>query len=217
MKKLSLLSLLMLSLLMLYSCGQKKVEYSLKILTEEHVLDNEYNRDVKILKFETNSKHKDEINKAISTDFVAKLDDYMDGVPIEWQHLMIDTTWTEKGGVLCITAMANVPNATYVTPLYSESIYLDLETDMLYSFDEYAEKMGIDISDAEKTFGKLHSTGTFEITDLFYGDNETYLVFQIDTPDSMGISTFSTEIYACREKKLIHDSTFELCGFDFTK
>ena len=84
------------------SCGSEKIEYSFEELTEE-ISDGQYNRNVKILKIESNSEHEEEINSDIYDFFCEKLESYKNGTAVDWQHLYIDTTYTEKDGILCIS------------------------------------------------------------------------------------------------------------------
>lgn len=199
------------------SCGSEKIEYSFEELTEE-ISDDQYNRNVNILKIESNSKHEEEINRSICDFFNEKLESYKNGVPVDWQHLYIDTTYTEKDGCLCITAIANTPNATYIAPLFAKSVYLDLSEDKLYSFEEYADRIHVDLDKvkeeaSEKLDNEVGNT-EFTLDGLFYSNNDVIFILQLDITNETGADAASTAFYNYTQKKIIHGSSSDFECFD---
>ncbi|MBQ8208704.1 MAG: hypothetical protein IJZ89_08230 [Clostridia bacterium] len=205
------------------SCGDSKITYSFETLMEEHVVDGEFNRDVNILQIKTNSQHMNSINEAISNDLNARLEDYMNGAPVDWQHLVIDTTYAEKNGVLCITAIANNAPTTYVAPIITRSVYLDLENDTLYTFKEYAKSIGIDLSALEDEIGSKLSDlyaefneYSFDIEGVFYRDDDMMFIVQEKTISAGGcliLESNSTSFYDYTAKELIPASSSLFEGF----
>lgn len=214
MKKIVFSLLTAVLLLCTASCGAKKIEYSFEKAVDEHITDGEYNRDVSIFKIKTNSQHEEEINEVIYSVFKAKLDDYLDGAAIDWQHLVIDTTRAEKDDVLCITVIANMPHATYIAPVYSESIYLDLKKDTLYSFEEYAEKSGIDITKAKDEVALTYAADSFDFEGVFYRGDDIFLIVQIESLNENGVDTYSSAFYNYTTGEIIHGSSSHFLGFD---
>lgn len=204
-------------LLSIVSCSSEKIEYSFEELTEE-VTDNEYNRNVNMLKIESNSKHEEEINRSIYDFFKEKLESYKTGVAVDWQHLYIDTTYTEKDGFLCISAIANTPNATYVAPLFAKSVYLDLSEDKLYSFEEYADRIQVDLNKVKEEASEQldDEIGNAEITldGLFYNNNDIIFILQLDIANESGADATSSAFYNYTQKKIIHGSSSDFEGFD---
>lgn len=204
-------------LVSMVSCGSEKIEYSFEELTEE-ISDDQYNRNVNILKIECNSKHEDEINSSIYDFFKEKLESYKNGVAVDWQHLYIDTTYTEKDGFLCISSIANTPNATYVAPLFAKSVYLDLSEDKLYSFEEYADRIQVDLEKVKtEASEKLdNEIGNAEITldGLFYNNNDVIFILQLDITNESGTDAASSAFYNYTQKKIIHGSSSDFEGFD---
>ena len=199
------------------SCGSGKIEYSFEELTENTV-DNQYNRDVNILKIESNSKHEEEINRNIYDFFKEKLESYKNGVAVDWQHLYIDTTYTEKDGFLCISAIANTPNATYIAPVFAKCVYLDLSEDKLYSFEEYASRILIDLDEvkeeAKEQFDKEFGNTEITLDGLFYNNNDVIFILQLDIKNEGGAEAISSAFYNYTQKKIIHGSSSDFEGFD---
>lgn len=225
MKNIVIVLLTVSLLLCMVSCGTKKIEYSFEKAIDEHITDGEYNRDVSIFKIKTNSRHEEKINDIIYSVFGDILDDYLDGVAIDWQHLVIDTTWTEKDGVLCITVIANDPNATYIAPIFSQSIYLDLKDDLLYPFEEYAEKVGIDISETKNLLSEVSEDASpgYEVIynrtpkGLFYRGDDMFLIIQVECLPETGVETYSSELYNYTTGESIYCSSSRFSGFDSIK
>lgn len=199
------------------SCGSEKIEYSFEELTEE-IADNQYNGNVNILKIESNSKHEEEINRNIYDFFKEELESYKNGVAVDWQHLYIDTTYTEKDGCLCISAIANTPNATYIAPLFAKSVYLDLSEDKLYSFEEYADRIFVDLDKVKEEASERfdNESGNTEITldGLFYNNNDVIFILQLDITNESGADAASSAFYNYTQKKIILGSSSDFEGFD---
>ena len=225
MKKIVIALLTVALLLCTVSCSAKKIEYSFEKAIDEHITDGEYNRDVSIFKIKTNSQHEERINDSIYSVFGDRLDDYLDGVATDWQHLVIDTTWTEKDGVLCITVIANEPHATYIAPIFSQSIYLDLEGDLLYSFEEYAEKVGIDISETKNILSEADgdTSQDYEVIynrepkGIFYRGDDMFLIIQVECLPETGVETYGSELYNYTTGESIYCSSSRFSGFDSIK
>lgn len=204
-------------LVSMVSCGSEKIEYSFEELTEE-ISDGQYNRNVNILKIECNSKHEDEINSSIYDFFCEKLESYKNGVAVDWQHLYIDTAYTEKDGFLCISAIANTPNATYVAPLFAKSVYLDLSEDKLYSFEEYADRIKVDLdkvkAEASEKLGNELGDAEITLDGLFYNNNDVIFILQLDIKNESGADAASSAFYNYTQKKIIHGSSSDFEGFD---
>ena len=199
------------------SCGSEKIEYSFEELTEE-IADDQYNRNVNILKIESNSKHEEEINSSIYDFFREKLESYKNGVAVDWQHLYIDTIYTEKDGFLCISAIANIPNATYVAPLFAKSVYLDLSEDKLYSLEEYADRIQIDLekvkAEASEKLDNEIGDADIALDGLFYNNNDVIFILQLDITNESGTETASSAFYNYTQKQIIHGSSSDFEGFD---
>ena len=216
-KKTCLVLFVLLLFVGMVSCGSEKIEYSFEELTEE-ISDGQYNRSVKILKIESNSEHGEEINGDIYDFFCEKLESYKNGVAVDWQHLYIDTTHTEKDGILCISAIANVPNATYTAPIYAKSVYLDLSEDKLYSFEEYADRINVDLdkvrSEAVEKLGDEADGAEITLDGLFYDNNDIIFILQLAITSENGESTASSAFYDYTQKTIIHGSSSDFEGID---
>lgn len=216
-KKTCLVLFVLLLFVGMVSCGSEKIEYSFEELTEE-ISDDQYNRSVKILKIESNSEHEEEINGDIYDFFCEKLESYKNGTAVDWQHLYIDTTYTEKDGILCISVIANVPNATYTAPIYAKSVYLDLSEDKLYSFEEYADRINVDLdnvkAEAIENLGDEADGAEITLDGLFYDNNDIIFILQLEIKSENGESTASSAFYDYTQKTIIHGSSSDFEGID---
>lgn len=86
-----------------------KISHTMQNVLTEDVVDHAFDRTVSLWKIETDSDKVDEINAIIYDAMEEKRREYLSGVPYEWFHLHMDTTWTECGDVLCITAISDQP------------------------------------------------------------------------------------------------------------
>ena len=199
------------------SCSSEKLEYSFEELTEE-ISDGQYNRNVNILKIKSNSEHEEEINGDIYDFFFEKLEAYKNGTAVDWQHLYIDTIYAEKDGILCISAIANTPNATYTAPICAKSVYLDLSEDTLYSLEEYADRINVDLDkvkeESVENLGDEADSADITLDGLFYHNNDMIFILQLDITNENGESTASSAFYNYTQKKIIHGSSSDFEDFD---
>lgn len=138
-----ILTALSLAIICLISC-EKKPEYSFNIVADERVSGDGYDRDVKIVELVSTSKHTDEINRMISERSYLCYKDFITSAPTDFARISIDSVYYEQDGVLCILSWQDyamtAPHERFV-----QSAFFNLETDELYTAEEYAARIGIDV------------------------------------------------------------------------
>lgn len=117
----------------------REITYSVEKVLEEEVTDHEFNRNIRIFEIHTNSANRDKIEQYITYFPYSLYFQYINyGVPYEWQNLGMDAEIHEVDGILCAGALVCRQLEWEFFRLYSQCIYLDLENDVLLTYEEAA-------------------------------------------------------------------------------
>lgn len=198
-----------------------KISYTMQNVLSEDVVDHAFARTVSLWKIETDSDKADEINAIIYAPMEEKRLDYLSGVPYEWFHLHIDTTWTECGDILCITSISDQP-WNFVTPFLVGSVYYDLGADKLLTLEEFCAWQEIDLAsmvtwlDTEQQKMILdmgYEDILYTIQGLYWWENEPILVVRWEYPDG---SSYSKSYSISHPEAVVRggDSLNGFTGFD---
>lgn len=189
------------------------IPYNVEVHTNEHISDNEHNRDVNIIKINADSAHIDTIGQTITREFDIILDNYMASAPYEHQHLVIDTTYSEVDDFLCVAVVASIPSQ-YTLPYYSQYIYWNRAEDKLYSLAEYLNVIGIDSlsSIGSAVEEKLGDAYTHAVLGMFYLNGDVYFVVHAYSNFENGVNSGETMFYNYSTSELILGTDFS--GFD---
>ena len=214
-----ILLLFVIVILFISGCAEKQITlipYNIAVHRNEQVSDNEHNRDVNIIKIDTDSTHSDTIFNAITQKFDTILDDYMNSVPYEFQNLVVDSTYCENEEFLCLAVIASLPSQ-YSIPYETECIFWNRAEDKLYSLGEYLEIIGLDRTRIESSIdealsGKLGDLYKSTIEGMFYLDNNIYFIIQVESNFENGINASETMFYNYSSSELILGKNFS--GFN---
>lgn len=214
-----ILLLFVIVILFISGCAETQITlipYNIAVHRNEQVSDNEHNRDVNIIKIDTDSTHSDTIFQAITQKFDTILDDYMNSVSYEFQNLVVDSTYCENEEFLCLAVIASLPSQ-YPIPYETECIFWNRAEDKLYSLGEYTKIIGIDLTSVERSideavsgdYGALYES---TIEGMFYLDNNIYFIIQVESNFENGINASETMFYNYSSSELILGKNFN--GFN---
>ncbi|MBQ8208701.1 MAG: hypothetical protein IJZ89_08210 [Clostridia bacterium] len=208
----------MVILLLFCGCRAKQVSFCVVKNTDESINDGEHSRYVRLISLETDSKNAAKINEAISEKFTEVYNEYMNRETDISERLVIDYTYSENNGILSVTCIADIPNDE-INPLLTASIYLDIESDRLYSSEEYSEILGIDINSvAEKVSESLKNEKKTDvlptIDGIFHHNGDVIFILQVEVEDSTNPFTL---FYNYTKDTFGQASGLAFSGFDALK
>ena len=168
----------------------RKITYSVEKILEEEVTDYEFNRNIRIFEIHTNSANRDKIEQYITYFPYSLYFQYINyGVPYEWQNLGMDAEIHEVDGILCAGALVCRQLEWEFFRLYSQCVYLDLENDVLLTYEEAAAALGLDVAPVHTaiaasveeyyksyTVKPSEDTKTYDIVGFVYHNEEPYFI-----------------------------------------
>lgn len=189
------------------------VPYNIESYRYEQVSDNEHNRDVNIIKVNTDSAHSDTILQTLTRKFDNILNSYMNSAPYEHQSLVIDSTHCEVGDYLIAATIADVPSQYPVAHVF-EGIIWNRAEDKLYTPAEYLDAVGIKslASVGSAVQQKLGDAYTHAVLGLFYLNGDIYFVVHVYSNFENGVNSAETLFYNYSSGELILGNDFS--GFD---
>lgn len=168
----------------------REITYSVEKVLEEEATDHEFNRNIRIFEIHTNSANRDKIEQYITYFPYSLYFQYINyGVPYEWQNLGMDAEIHEVDGILCAGALVCRQLEWEFFRLYSQCIYLDLENDVLLTYEEAAAALGLDVAPVHTaiaasveeyyksyTVKPSEDTKTYDIVGFVYHNEEPYFI-----------------------------------------
>ncbi|MBE6541134.1 MAG: hypothetical protein E7672_01660 [Ruminococcaceae bacterium] len=200
-----------------YDSKSNVKDYTINVLVDENVSDNEHNRNIHIIEVDLNSKHKDEINEKISNFYMDQYNYYLSTGSNDFHYQLIDTTYTVKNNILSVTGISRY-SATSIPDCKVQTVFYDLANDRLFTIEEYIEAVGIDMDKAEAQITKIlkpqsnYDNLEWEIISVVYPNDDPVLV--VSTNNTVQGGDHSETVLLVDYNSDRYNVTYELGSFD---